>query len=805
MKKYNHQQIEKKWQKYWEEHQTFKTPENPKNKQYVLDMIPYVSAAGLHVGHPEGYTATDILSRYLRMNGFDVLHPMGWDAFGLPAENFAIKTGVHPEITTQKSIKRFREQIKAIGLSYDWEREVDTSNPDYYKWTQWLFLLFYKNGLAYKKEASVNWCPKDNTVLANEQVVNGACERCGTKVVQKMLSQWFFKITDYAERLLDGLDQVDWPEPIRAMQRNWIGKSQGVAWKQKIKDLNIEVESYDSVPQTFMAQTFCVIAPEHPLVKKLVEGTEYEQPVLEFIEELQKRRREDRFKIETEIEGVFTGRYIENPFGTGDLPIWIASFVLADYGTGIVNASAHDERDFAFAKKFGIPLRPVMFPADPTEAEKVKNLEYAYHHDPEAVMQQPVEFKGRKWGEAREDIIDFIEKKGFGYRTSNYKLRDWLVSRQRYWGAPIPIIYCDKCGMQPVPEADLPVVLPKDVDFLPTGESPLTRSKAFHNVKCPKCGAPAKRDSDTMDTFVDSSWYFYRYVDPNNGEEFADKKKMATWLPVDTYVGGAEHAVLHLLYSRFFAKVLFDLKFIKFEEPFLKLRNQGLILGPDGEKMSKSRGNVINPDDIIAEFGADSLRMYEMFLGPLEDAKPWNTQGLIGLKRFLERVWFWVNDNKDKPVADSATVATGLNKLIKKVTTDITAFHFNTAISSFMQTHNEIKNEPVSRDSLMLFLRLLYPFAPHISEEMNEILGGSESLQLANWPEYDAAKVTAETVQVIVQVNGKMKDKLLVPPDATEDELKQQALASEKVKAALAGVEPTRIVVVPGRLVNIVV
>ncbi len=1012
MQKYNHQKIEKKWQKYWEAHKTFETKDSArKPKKYILDMFPYPSGAGLHVGHPEGYTATDILSRYRRMKGDNVLHPMGWDAFGLPAENYAIKEGIHPDKTTQKNIKRFREQIKSIGLSYDWSREVDTSSPEYYKWTQWLFLQLYKKGLAYKKLASVNWCPKDNTVLANEQVVDGKCERCGTLVVKKNLSQWFFKITDYAEELLTDLDKLDWPEPIKTMQRNWIGKSAGVSWKQKIKDLNIPVECYDSVPQTFMAQTFCVIAPEHALVPKLVAGTEHENPVKEFLDALAKRRAADRFKVENEIEGVFTGRYIENPFGTGDLPIWIASFVVADYGTGIVNCSAHDERDFAFAKKFNIPLRPVMFPADPVEAERVRNLEYCYHHDPEAILEQPVEFKGRKWGEARADIIDFVEKTGIGRRTVNYKLRDWLLSRQRYWGAPIPIIYCENCaanskikrfvilhgraetskesfipwlkqnlekagyevqtpdlpgtempndleqaeyvrkncvldestcvvahsfggvvtmrlleqrvrlgkvifvetpvsgkfvdgkdrpsvtaalkkgfdfdqikqqaasfviltgkkqtivplndgkvlakklngelvlgafkklhftgkqepavlnlalpkhraesGMVPVPEKDLPVKLPTDVDFRPTGESPLKRSKSFKKVKCPVCGGKAERDYDTMDTFVDSSWYFLRYSDPKNKKQFADKKKMQTWLPVDVYVGGAEHAVLHLLYSRFFTKALRDFGYLNFGEPFLKLRNQGLILGPDGEKMSKSRGNVINPDDMVKEFGADSLRMYEMFMGPLEDAKPWQTQGVVGIRRFLDRVWNWVNErsapnllgssktaDKSARYTDSDDVKRRLHKLTKKITEDIENFSFNTAVSSFMEFHNQIKDEEVSLETVKTFLKLLYPFAPHVCEELNQVVDKTlgranrqQSLQLEPWPIFDPAMVIDSTVEIVVQVNGKVKGRVSMPVNSTEEKV----MAEVNKKNIMVIQNPKRVVFVLNRLINFVV
>lgn len=816
MKPYKAQSIEKKWQKYWEEHGTYRQYDRPK-KQYILDMFPYPSGAGLHVGHPKGYIASDVYARFKQLEGYGVLHPMGWDAFGLPAENYAIKAGIHPEISTKKNIKRFTQQIKSLGLSYDWARELSTCDPEYYKWTQWLFLLLYKNGLAYKKEANVNWCPKDNTVLANEQVINGKCDRCGSEVVEKQLAQWFFKITKYAERLLNDIEKLDWPEPIKAMQRNWIGKSEGVLWNLKVKDHNISVQAFDSVPQTFMAQTFAVVAPEHPMVAELVRGTQYAKPVLNFVEKIKKRKVANKFSLDKDIDGVFTGAVLDNPFGTGDLPIWVASFVVMDYGTGFVTCSAHDERDFAFAKKFGIPLRPVMFPANKDEARKVRNLEYCYHHDPEAIMEQaPKNIVGMKWGEAREPIIDYVEKQKLGKRTVQYKLRDWLISRQRYWGAPIPIIYCDTCGEQPVPEKDLPVKLPKDVDFRPTGESPLVRSKSFHKVNCPKCGAKARRDSDTMDTFVDSSWYFLRYTDPKNKKAFADKKRMESWLPVDLYVGGAEHAVLHLLYARFFTKVLCDLKFVNFQEPFTKLKNQGLILGPDGEKMSKSRGNVINPDDVVAELGADSLRLYEMFMGPLEDAKPWSTQGIVGVRRFLDRVWVWVHEVKSEPnfakatsgkklkvKRDSEVVERAINKLIKKVTEDIENFRFNTCISSMMEFLNTVKTEPVSKDTLIAFLSLLYPFAPHITEELYEALGGKKSLQLQKWPTFNPKKVVESMVEIVVQVNGKLREKVSLPAGRSQAEVIAEVMKLEKVKAALT-TTPKRTIFVPNRLVNFV-
>ena len=809
MKKYNHLQVEKKWQKYWDTKKSFVVKDSVKGKEnmYVLDMFPYPSGAGLHVGHPEGYTATDILSRYYRAKGFNVLHPMGWDAFGLPAENYAIKVGIHPEISTKKNIKRFTEQIKSLGFSYDWSRELSTCDPEYYKWTQWIFLQLYKKGLAYKKEANVNWCPTDHTVLANEQVVNGKCDRCGSEVVQKQLAQWFFKITDYAERLLKDVENLDWPDPIKHMQKNWIGKSEGVTYTQKVKELDITLTAYDSVPQTFMAQTFAVIAPEHPMLSRLVEGTEHEKAVLKFADKIKKKKQAQKFQSDKDIEGIFTGRLLDNPFGTGDLPIWVASFVVMDYGSGFVNCSAHDERDFAFAKKYDIPLRPVMFPKDPVEAKKVRNLEYCYHHAPEGVLEQaPEGLVGKTWSEARGAIIGYLEKKGLGKKSTQFKIRDWLVSRQRYWGAPIPIIHCEKCGEVPVPEKDLPVVLPKDVDFRPTGESPLTRSKKFHKVSCPKCKSPARRDSDTMDTFVDSSWYYLRYPDPNNKKTFADSKKIENWLPVNTYVGGAEHAVLHLLYSRFFTKFLYDEGLVSFQEPFVKLRNQGLILGPDGEKMSKSKGNVINPDDVVKEFGADSLRLYEMFMGPLEDAKPWSTQSISGVRRFLERVWGWVNKEVEssKLQLTSENAGKELHKLIKKVTEDIEALRFNTAISAFMQFLNNTKDEAISKKDKIVFLQLLHPFAPHIAEELYEVLGGKKSIQLISWPSFNPEMIKESQVKIMVQLNGKVRDQLIAEVGLSLEQVTKLALELDKIRSQVGTNKPKKVIYVPGRIINLV-
>lgn len=815
---YDPSKIEPKWQKYWLENKNFKVDEaSDKPKFYALDMFPYPSGSGLHVGHPEGYTATDIVSRYRRMNGFNVLHPMGWDAFGLPAENYAIKTKIHPQETTDKSIGVFRDQIQSIGFSYDWDREINTSSPKYYKWTQWFFLFLYKNGLAYKKKAPVNWCEDCKTVLANEQVIDGRCERCKNEVIQKELNQWFFKITDFIEDnekngrktdgLLSGLKKIDWPNGTLVAQENWIGRSEGVDFRIKVKGLDIEWWAYDSVPQTHRAQTFVIIAPEHPDLPKMVQGTEHEKSVMEFVERIKKLKMTKKFDIEKDMQGIFTGRYADDPYGTGDLPIWVASFAVADYGSGLVGCSAHDERDFIFAKKYNIPLKPVMFPADPVEAEKVKNLEYCYFKDPEGILQEPTEFKGRKWGEVREDIIDYVVEKGIGTRAVHYKLRDWLVSRQRYWGAPIPIIYCDDCGEVPVPEDQLPVELPTDVDFMPTGESPLKFSKTFHEVSCPQCGSlEARREIDTMDTFVCSSWYMFRFADPHNDQAFADPVALKKWCPVDLYVGGAEHTVLHLLYARFFTKALHQHGYIDFDEPFSKLRHQGMILGEDGEKMSKSRGNVINPDDVIKAYGADTLRLYEMFIGPFEAMKPWSTKSIEGSFRFLQKVWRIFEEGDLTPAEPGDDINRLLHKTIKKVTEDINEFRFNTAISAMMILANEMmKEKTVSRSALEKLVLLLSPFAPHLCEEIWQQLGHSKSLAYENWPTYDEALTVDSTFELVFAVNGKKRSSREADRDIPEDEAIAMAMEDEVIQRNIEGKEIVKKIYVPGKLVNVVV
>jgi len=851
MDKYDPKKIEPKWQKYWEEHpELCKADEkSQKEKRYILDMFPYPSGAGLHIGHVESYTATDIVSRYLRMKGFNVLHPQGWDAFGLPAENYAIKTGTHPNITTHENIKNFTKQIKSLGMSYDWSREVDTSSPEYYKWTQWFFLLLYKNGLAYKKMGKVNWCPSCQTVLANEQVVDGACERCGSAVMQKDLEQWYFKITDFIEKndktsgLIEGLEKVDWPDSTKSAQVNWIGRSEGAQFKMKVvnggstsigevepPEGELCIEVYTTRIDTVFGMTYAVVAPEHEIIEKLKGRIENYDEVEKYIEETKKRtdleRMESKEKTGVELKGV----KVINPFNGEQVPLFAADYVLKQYGTGAVMAvPAHDERDFEFAKKCNLKVKEVIIVSG---GEKMQNANIKMQNDNEKCKMENAytedgflinsgNYDELSSGEAREKMIEWLEKEGLGSKKINYKLRDWLVSRQRYWGAPIPIIYCEKCGAVPVPEEDLPVKLPTDVDFKPTGESPLVHSESFHDVKCPLCGAKAKRESDTMDTFVCSSWYYFRYADSKNEKEFASKESIKKWLPVDLYVGGAEHSVLHLLYARFFTKALHKLGYIDFDEPFLKLRHQGIILAEDGRKMSKSLGNVVNPDDVVAEVGADALRMFEMFMGPIEAMKPWNTKGIVGIVRFLEKVYKLANkttresEANDKQIGTNKKIKALLHKTIRKVTDDIENFRFNTAISSLMILVNAMeREEKIQMSDYKSLIMLLAPFAPHIAEELwsssaeatadEKKLGNKESIFLSKWPEYDPELAKDEEIEMVVQVNGKVRERLMVAADVTEDEIKESALENEKVKVFTDGKEIKKVIFVPGRLLNIV-
>jgi len=697
---YNHKTIEQKWQEFWDKDKTYKCTEDNKvikeKRFYCLDMFPYPSGAGLHVGHPEGYTASDILSRYKRMQGFNVLHPMGWDAFGLPAENYAIKTGTQPKVSTQKNIETFKRQIKSIGFSYDWSREIDTTDPDYFKWTQWIFLKLFEKGLAYEAVVPINWCPSCKTGLSNEEVADGKCDRCGTAVTRKDLKQWMLKITAYADRLLDGLDKLDWPESIKLQQKNWIGKSIGAEVDFKIDGFKESLRVFTTRPDTLFGATYMVLAPEHPLVLEIT-ADDNTNEVTEYIEKSRQKSDLEREHLIKSKTGVFTGAYAINPVNDRKIPIWISDYVLLTYGTGAIMAvPAHDERDFEFATKFGLKITQVV-----SKDGKSIELTEAYVEDGIAVNSGP--YNGLTTAEFKEKITKELEIKGQGKKTINYKLRDWVFSRQRYWGEPIPVVHCPKCGVVAVPESELPLKLPEVKKYEPTGtgESPLAGIKDWVNTKCPKCKGPAKRETNTMPQWAGSNWYFLRYLDPKNGKALADKEKIKYWMPVDHYIGGAEHAVLHLLYSRFWYKFLFDIGIVPTDEPFQKLTNQGLILAEDGQKMSKSLGNVINPDDVIGEHGADAFRMFEMFMGPLEMVKPWSTQGILGISRFLEKVWRLYDKGQgisDKGLgAGDKGLETLLHKTIKKVGEDIENLRFNTAISAMMILVNEAGSKsPVS-------------------------------------------------------------------------------------------------------------
>ena len=967
------------------------------------------------MGHLRPYTAGDIVSKYYKMNGKNVVYPIGWDAFGLPAENFAIKNKIHPDIATKQNVANAKKQLQNWGIGFDWSREINTTDPKYYKWTQKIFLEFLKAGLAYEKTGLINWCPKDKTGLANEEVIDGKCERCGTVVEKKELRQWYLKITDYAEKLLDGLkDLPEWPEAIKLQQENWIGKSEGVNFKQKIKDLDIEFEVYDSIPQTFLAQTFTVIAPDHKLIPELVRGTDREKEVLEFVERIADKKRKNKFDVEKDIEGIFTGRYVENPFGTGDLPLWVSSYVLADYGTGIVNCSAHDERDFAFAKKYNIPLKIALLPENKELAEKVKNLE-VFYREPNGIIQTPEECKGMKWDESREKVIDYIIQKGYGKKTTQYKIRDWVFSRQRYWGEPIPVIHCSKCGVVPVPERDLPVVLPKVKNYEPTGtgESPLAGIEKWVNTKCPNCEAKknetkylifdfdgvigdtleaniearikvgwakdkkesfekmfnyftnkprhanghtlteneikdlqkgnadfgihvknhgykifdafvkeikklknvkiavvstgskvyvsegakktglkndyiltcedslskeykiefiankwktniknvyyftdsnadvyelenfvdrkkiigcswgyigygelkkvlpenqilqkftdihkifepgiAKRETNTMPQWAGSSWYWLRYCDPKNTKEFADIKKLKYWTPVDLYFGGMEHTTLHLLYSRFWNQFLFDRGLVTTKEPYIKRVPHGIILGPDGEKMSKSRGNVVNPDDIAKVYGVDTMRLYMAFLGPHGNQIAWNDKGIIGTRRFIDRVFSATEFlSKDEP----REVTTAINKAVKKVGADIENMAFNTTVSTLMICLNSIyEHKKITKKSFEKFVQIMAPLAPHVTEELWNIFGNKKSIFLSKWPQIDE-KFLIEDVSIAIQINGKVREVISLEKDTLESEMIEKAKNFGSIPERLAGKKIIKTIAVKNRIVNFVV
>ncbi|MGN0693470.1 MAG: leucine--tRNA ligase [Lentihominibacter sp.] len=818
--RYDFAKIESKWQKIWEDTKAFKVEEDEsKEKYYVLEMFPYPSGK-LHMGHVRNYSIGDVIARFKKMNGFNVLHPMGYDAFGLPAENAAIKHNVEPAEWTWSNIEEMNRQLRELGLSYDWDREVATAHPEYYKWMQWIFIQFYNKGLAYKKESEVNWCPSCQTVLANEQVVDGCCERCGSPVGKKSLSQWYFKITDYAERLLSNLDKLDgWPEKVKTMQRNWIGKSHGTEVTFGIKDSEDTLTVFTTRVDTIYGTTFMVLAPEYPTVIEMVEGTEYEAPVREYIDRCAHMSEIDRTSTTNEKTGVFIGKYAVNPFSGAEMPIYISDYVLMGYGTGaVMGVPAHDQRDFDFATKFGIDIIPVIDPQDPDV--DINNLKEACAA--EGVVINSGEFNGMNNKDAIEEISRVAEERGIGRKTINYRLRDWLVSRQRYWGTPIPMIYCEDCGWVPEKEENLPVMLPTDVEFTGKGESPIVTSKTFVDTVCPVCGKPARREVDTMDTFLDSSWYFLRYCDARNEDEIFSKDKVDYWMNVDQYIGGVEHAILHLMYARFFQMALYDLGLVKNEEPFENLLTQGMVI-KDGAKMSKSLGNVVSPAEIIEKYGADTARLFILFAAPPERELDWSNKGVEGSYRFLNRIWRLVYEFKEKyDPSDTKYEITSdgdraleyaLNYTIKKVTEDVRdRFNFNTAISAIMELVNEMYrykegevNEGLYAFAVKNLIVLIAPFVPHISEELWENLEYGGSVHQQSWPEYDESKLVKDTVEIVVQINGKNKEKINIPGDAGRDEMLAIAEENETIRSLTEGKNVVKMIAVPGRLINIVV
>ncbi len=765
MEQYNPQQVEKKWQDYWKDNNVFAAQDNSdKPKKFVLMEFPYPSGDGLHMGHVRGYTAGDVVSRYYRMQGNEVMYPIGWDAFGLPAENYAIKHGKDPKDTTASNIANIKKQFQSIGYSFDWDREINTTDPEYYKWTQWLFLKFYEAGLAYESTGLINWCPKDKTGLANEEVIAGECERCGTKVEKKELRQWYLKITEYADKLLEGLKHLpEWPEAVKLQQENWIGKSEGAEIDFAITGTDEKIKVFTTRPDTIFGATFLVIAPEHELVGALGGQIENIDEVNAYIEAAKAKDEMDRTDATKEKTGVeLKGVKAINPATGEEIPVWTADYVLSGYGTGAIMAvPGHDERDREFAEKFSLPI---------------------------------------------VELEEFADGKKFGTPKTTYRLRDWVFSRQRYWGEPIPLVHCEKDGVVPVPEDQLPVVLPEVKNYEPTGtgDSPLAAVDEWVNTTCPKCGGAAKRETNTMPQWAGSSWYYLRYADPKNAAAFADQEKLKYWLPVDLYFGGMEHTTLHLLYSRFWNIFLYDQGVVPVSEPYAKRIPHGIILAEDGTKMSKSKGNVVNPDKIVQEFGADVLRMYELFLGPHEASVSWSDKGIIGVARFLDRVWFWVN-NTEFAEQDDAEALRALHTTTKKITEDIENYKFNTVVSSLMSLHNEFKDKKVSKDTVLTFVKLMYPIAPHIAEEINSVLTGEQtSVQFAQWPKADESLFGEETAKVVVQVNGKVKDTINMPLGASEEDVKAEAMKSERVQATMTGKEIKRIIFVQDKILNIV-
>ncbi len=794
---YNHIEIEKKWQSFWEENKVFETEcPSQKPKFYCLDMFPYPSGIGLHVGHPRGYSITDAVSRYKRMKGFNVLHPIGWDAFGLPAENYAIKNKVNVKKATQKNIENFKRQIKSIGLSYDWSREISTIDPDYYKWTQWIFIQLFKKGLAYESMLPINWCPSCETGLANEEVVNGECERCSTKVVRKKIRQWVLKITEYADRLLNDLNLLDWPEKIKEMQKNWIGRSEGadVVFKIKNEKENFEkdIKVFTTRPDTLFGATFLVLSPEHDLISENKEKAENRDEVEKYIESSQSKTDLERTDLAKEKTGIqLKGFYAVNPVNNEKVPVWVADYVLASYGYGaVMSVPAHDQRDYEFARKYNLPV------------VKVISNDSDDFYSGEGTLVNSNEFNGMNSQDSRKKIIEKLKQKNSAEFSVSYKLRDWVFSRQRYWGEPIPIVHCPKCGTIPLPEKDLPLKLPEVENYQPTGtgESPLAAIDDWVNTKCLKCGGPAKRETNTMPQWAGSCWYYLRFIDPKNDEKLVGIEKEKSFMPVDLYVGGAEDAVLHLLYARFWHKFLYDIGSVSTKEPFLKLKNQGLILAQGGQKMSKSKGNTVSPDEIIKEHGADTFRLYEMFVGPFQETVEWNPRGILGTRRFLEKVWNLKikkenNNEKNKE----------LHQTIKKVTEDIECFKFNTAISALMILTNSWKDKEVFQNDFSTFLRMLYPFAPHISEELWSFLGNKESVSFSSWPEFDKGVVEDEKINFVIQINGKVRDTVELKKGLVEEEVKKIVFERDKIKKWMKGEEVKKIVFVQDKLINIVV
>jgi leucyl-tRNA synthetase len=826
---YPFQEIEKKWLKNWEDSNFHKTGDDPeKENYYVLEMFPYPSG-NLHMGHVRVYSIGDVIARYKRMKGYNVLHPMGWDAFGLPAENAAIKHGnIHPKDWTWDNIAHMKEQMKAMGLSYDWDREVTTAAEDYYKWTQWFFTRMFNDDLAYRKKSTVNWCPSCETVLANEQVVNDACERCGTEVDHRDLEQWFLKITDYAERLLNDHDLLEnWPEKVKTMQKNWIGRSEGCRVTFGLPKLEKELEVFTTRPDTLFGATYMVLAPEHPYVSELTAGTEKEAEVKGFVKKVKKQKEQDRTSAETEKLGIFTGAYAINPVNGEEIPVYIANYVLMGYGTGAIMAvPAHDQRDFDFARKYDIEIKAVIQPEDQVKKLIGSEMEEAYAGKGNLI--NSCKYNGLNVEEAFDKMADDFSKEGFAKVETNYRLRDWLISRQRYWGAPIPIIYCKECGTVAVPEEDLPVKLPHDVEFSPTGESPLKKVESFVNTSCPKCGGPAKRETDTMDTFVDSSWYFMRYADSKNEEKPFSKKNLDQWFPVDQYIGGIEHAILHLLYARFFTKVVHDMEMTDHVEPFTNWLAQGMVL-KDGAKMSKSKGNVVDPKDILAEYGADTARLFILFASPPEKDLEWSDKGVEGADRFLNRVWRFVTENlelindvqtefnPDKIEKDAKTLYRTMHASIKKVSEDIgERLNFNTAISAIMELTNEVysylnnrsaedTNASLIKEVAENIVLLLAPFAPFITEELWEYFGYEENVHSAEWPEYREKALKKDEITIVIQVNGKVRDKINIAADTSEEEVKEQIMEEEKIQSYLDDGNLVKTIYIPKKLVNLVI